>query len=70
MLKLLREISVHLHDGLEVVSACGKAGISDKSYYIGLRILEVLKILFKHITSDIPAFTVKLALDFKINHDI
>ena len=33
MLKLLREIDVHLHDGLEVVSACGKAGISDKSCY-------------------------------------
>ena len=33
VLKLLREIDVHLHDGLEVVSACRKAGISDKSYY-------------------------------------
>ena len=33
VLKLLREIDVHLHDGLDVVSACGKAGISDKSYY-------------------------------------
>ena len=33
VLKLLREIAVHLHDGLEVVSACRKAGISDKSYY-------------------------------------
>jgi transposase-like protein len=32
-LKLLREIDVHLHDGLDVVSACRKAGISDKSYY-------------------------------------
>jgi hypothetical protein len=31
--KLLREIDVHLHDGLDVVSACHKAGISDKSYY-------------------------------------
>jgi hypothetical protein len=29
----LRQIDVHLHDGLEVVSACGKAGISDKSCY-------------------------------------
>ena len=33
MLKLLREIDVHLHDGLDVVNACRKAGISDKSYY-------------------------------------
>ena len=31
--KLLREIDVHLHDGLDVVSACRKAGISDKTYY-------------------------------------
>ena len=33
VLKLSREINVHLHDGLDVVSACRKAGISDKSYY-------------------------------------
>ena len=26
-LKLLREIDVHLHDGLDVVSACRKAGM-------------------------------------------
>ncbi len=32
-LKLLREIDAHLHDGLDVVSACCKAGISDKTYY-------------------------------------
>jgi hypothetical protein len=31
--KLLREIYVHLHGGLDVVSACRKDGISDKSYY-------------------------------------
>ena len=31
--KQLRQIDVHLHDGLDVVSACRKAGISDKSYY-------------------------------------
>ena len=30
VLQLLREIDVHLHDGLDVVSACRKAGISDK----------------------------------------
>ena len=33
VLKLLREIDVHLHDGLDVVSAGRKVGISDKSYY-------------------------------------
>ena len=32
-LKILREIYVHLHDGLDVVSSCRKAGISDKTYY-------------------------------------
>ena len=32
-LKILREIEIHLHDGLDVVSACLKAGISDKTYY-------------------------------------
>ena len=32
-LKVLREIDVHLHDGLDVVSSCRKAGISDTTYY-------------------------------------
>ena len=32
-LKVLREIDVHLHEGLDVVSSCRKAGISDKTYY-------------------------------------
>ena len=32
-LKILREIDVHLHDELDVVSACRKVGISDKTYY-------------------------------------
>lgn len=32
-LKLLREIEVHLHGGMDVVSASRKAGISDKTYY-------------------------------------
>ena len=32
-LKILREIDVHLHDGLDVVSSWRKAGISDKIYY-------------------------------------
>ena len=33
VLKLLREIDVHLHKGLDVVSACRKAGNSDKTHY-------------------------------------
>ena len=33
ILKLLREIEVHLYDGMDVISACRKAGISDKTYY-------------------------------------
>lgn len=32
-LKILREIDFHLHDGLDVVSPCRKARISDKTYY-------------------------------------
>ena len=32
-MKILREIEIHLHDVLDVVSACRKAGISDKTYY-------------------------------------
>ena len=32
-LKVLREIDVPLHDGLDVVSSCRKARISDKTYY-------------------------------------
>ena len=32
-LKVLREIDVHLNDGLDVVSSCRKAGISDETYY-------------------------------------
>ncbi len=32
-LKLLCEIDAHLHDGLDVVSSCRKAGISDKINY-------------------------------------
>jgi len=33
ILKLLRKIEVHLYDGMDVISACRKAGISDKTYY-------------------------------------
>ena len=32
-LKVLREIDIHLHDVLDVLSSCRKAGISDKTYY-------------------------------------
>lgn len=32
-MKVLREIDVHLHDGLDVVSVCRKAGISTKTYF-------------------------------------
>ena len=33
ILKLLREIEVHIHGGMHVVSACRKAVVSDKTYY-------------------------------------
>ena len=33
ILKLLREIEVHLDSGMDVVSVCRKAGVSDKTYY-------------------------------------
>ena len=54
-LKVLREIDVHLHDGLDVVSACRKAEISDKTYYywrkkfggLGRRQLSEMKALKK-----------------------
>jgi hypothetical protein len=37
MLKLLREIDVHLHDGLDIVNACRKAGISDNGFVRPIR---------------------------------
>jgi hypothetical protein len=40
VLKLLREIDVHLHDGLDVVSACRKAGIQIRVIITGVRSLE------------------------------
>ena len=33
ILRLLREIEVHLHGGMDVASACRTVGISDKTYY-------------------------------------
>ena len=33
ILRLLREIEVHLHGGMDVMSACRTTGISDKTYY-------------------------------------
>ena len=38
-MKILREIDVYLHDGLEFVSSCRKAGISDNK--MNLKDLEV-----------------------------
>jgi transposase-like protein len=32
--RLLGEIEVNLHGGMDVVSACRKAGVSDKTYYV------------------------------------
>ena len=32
-LKVLREIDEHLHEGLDVLSSCRKAGILNKAYY-------------------------------------
>jgi len=32
-LKVSREIDIRLHDGLDVLRACRKAKISDKTYY-------------------------------------
>lgn len=54
-LKLLIEIEVHLHDGLDVVNACLKAGTSDKTCYywrkkfsgIGRRQLSQMRALHK-----------------------
>ena len=34
ILKLLRETEVHVHSGMDVVSACRKAGLSGKTYYV------------------------------------
>ena len=33
ILRLFREIEVHVHSGMDVVSACRKAGVSDKADY-------------------------------------
>ena len=33
ILKLLREIEVYFHGGMDVASACRTAGVSDKTYY-------------------------------------
>lgn len=34
VLRLLREIEVNLHGGMDAVSACRKTGVSDKAYYV------------------------------------
>jgi transposase-like protein len=33
ILRLIREIEVHLNSGADVVSACRSVGVSDKTYY-------------------------------------
>ena len=33
ILRLIREVEVHCNSGLDVVSACRAAGVSDKTYY-------------------------------------
>ena len=33
ILRVLREIEVHLHGGMGIANACGTAGLSDKTYY-------------------------------------
>lgn len=35
VLRLLKKIEVHLSSGMDVVSACRHAGISDKTYSLG-----------------------------------
>lgn len=37
ILRLLREIEVHLNSGMDVFSACRQAGVSDKTYYVWRR---------------------------------
>lgn len=33
ILRLLKEIEIHINSGLDVISACRKSGINDKTYY-------------------------------------
>ena len=73
-------MNVHLDDGLDVVSACRKAGISDKAYYywrkkfggLGRPQLSEMKALekendrLKKIVSDLPLdkLILKESLDY------
>ena len=34
ILRLLHEIEVLIHGGMDIVGACRKAGVSDKTYYV------------------------------------
>ena len=43
ILKLLREIEVHLYDGMDVIRACRKAGISDKPFIAAFRYRAMLQ---------------------------
>jgi hypothetical protein len=73
VLKLLREIVVHLHDGSDVMSAYRKAGISDKSYHywckkfggIGRSQLREMKSLQKEIDR-----LKKIVADLRLNEFI
>ena len=46
ILKLLREIEVHIHGGMDLVGACCKAGVSDKTYYGRLKTFGGIEQLF------------------------
>lgn len=41
VLKIFREIEVHLHHGLDVVSSCRKSEISDKTITTGAKSLTI-----------------------------
>mgnify|MGYP001818932498 CR=1 FL=1 len=45
ILKLLREIELHLAGGADVATACRSAGISDATYYIYGRLSRCKSIL-------------------------
>ena len=37
ILRLIREVEVHCSSGMDIVSACRAAGVSDKTYYVWRR---------------------------------
>jgi len=62
ILRLLREIEVNLHDGMGVVNACRKAGVSDKTYYVWRKRLAEKKALEKE-NSRLKRIVADLELD-------